>query len=72
MDLAERKHRIIKEVVDVENESIIGDLERVLKQEKEVHQNISPADKEELTRRLEEYKKNPEDLLDWEEVKNNW
>ncbi|SEC76045.1 Putative addiction module component [Tenacibaculum sp. MAR_2009_124] len=47
-------------------------LERVLKREKEAHQEISTAHKKELDNRLESYKNNPSDLLDWDTVKNDW
>ena len=71
MDLAERKYRLIKELVEVEDEAIIGNLERVLKKE-EIHEKVSSFDEEELNKRLEIYKKDPQNLLDWEEVKNDW
>lgn len=72
MDLQLRKYNFIQQLVDVEKESIIDALERVLKREKEEHQEISIAHKKELDKRLKSYKENPDDVLDWEAVKNDW
>lgn len=72
MDLQLRKYNFIKELVHVENESVIMALERVLKQEKEQHEEISTTLKKELDHRLENYKKNPDNVLDWEAVKKDW
>ncbi len=47
-------------------------LEHVLKREKEAQQQISSTNTKELDRRLKSYEDNPDDLLEWEEVKNNW
>ncbi|MDP2058225.1 MAG: addiction module protein [Flavobacteriaceae bacterium] len=47
-------------------------MERVLKREKEAHQEISIEHKKELDNRLESYKNNPNDVLDWKDVKNDW
>lgn len=51
----------------VDRESIIDTLERVLKREKEEHQEISMEHKKELDNRLESYKNNPNDVLDWKD-----
>ena len=72
MDLQLRKYNFIQQLVDVEKESIMATLERVLKQEKEEHQEISTAHKKELDNRLKSYKENPDDVLDWSAVKENW
>lgn len=72
MDLQLRKYNFIKELVHVENESVIMALERVLKQEKEQHEEISTTQKKELEHRLKNYKKNPDNVLDWEAVKKDW
>lgn len=72
MDLQLRKYNFIQELVHVENESVIMALERVLKQEKEQHEEISTTLKKELDHRLENYKKNPDNVLDWEAVKKDW
>lgn len=72
MDLQQRKYNFIQELVHVEKESVIDALERVLKQEREQHEEVSTAHKKELDHRLESYKNNPDDVLDWETVKNDW
>lgn len=72
MDLQLRKYNFIQELVHVEKESVIDALERVLKQEREQHEEVSTAHKKELDQRLESYKNNPDDVLDWETVKNDW
>lgn len=72
MDLSVRKYHFIEELMTVEKESIMEALERVLKREKEAQQRISPAHKKELDKRLKSYADNPDDLLDWQEVKKDW
>ena len=72
MDLSARKYQFIEELMTVEKESVMEALERVLKREKEAQQQISTAHKKELDKRLKSYSENPEDLLDWQEVKKNW
>lgn len=56
----------------VEEESVMEALERVLKKEKEAQERISTVQKKELDQRLQSYSENPEDLLDWNEVKEEW
>ena len=72
MDLEARKYNFIQELFSVDRESIMDTLERVLKKEKEEHQELSASTKKVLDERLESYKKNPNDLLDWEDVKGDW
>lgn len=72
MDLSARKYHFIKELMTIEKESVMEALERVLKKEKEAEQDISPVHMQELDKRLESYAKNPEDLLDWQEIKKEW
>lgn len=72
MDLEARKYNFIQELFTIEKESVIATLERVLKREKEEHQEISTEHKKELDNRLESYKNNPNDVLDWKDVKENW
>ena len=72
MDLQLRKYNFIQELIHVEKESVIEALEHVLKREKERHEEIPTAHKKELNHRLESYKNNPDNLLDWETVKNDW
>lgn len=71
MDLATRKYNFIRELIDIDKESIIEALERVLKQIRE-EETLDDALKQELDNRLSAYQDNPEDLLDWEDVKNDW
>ncbi len=71
MDLATRKYNFIRELIDIDKESIIEALERVLKQIRE-EETLDDALKQELDNRLSAYQDNPEDLLDWENVKNDW
>ena len=72
MDLEARKYHFIQEFNKVDNESIIDTLERVLKREKEDCEEISTEHKKELDNRLESYKNNPKDVLDWKDVKRDW
>lgn len=72
MDLEARKYHFIQELFSVDSESILDTLERVLKREKEQLQEISAEHKAELDGRLESYKENPNDVLDWEDVKRDW
>lgn len=72
MDLEARKYNFIQELFSIDKDKIMTTLERVLKQEKEEHQEISTIHKKELDSRLKSYKKNPGDVLDWKDVKNDW
>ncbi len=72
MDLAIRKYNFIQKLVNVDKESVIVALEQVLMREYEENMEISEAHKNELNKRLESYKNNPTDILDWENVKNDW
>jgi len=72
MDLKTRKYNFIQELFKVDKEKVMTALERVLKQETEEHQEISKTDKKELDSRLKNYKDNPDDVLDWEEVRRDW
>jgi t-SNARE complex subunit (syntaxin) len=72
IDLEARKYNLIKELFSIESETIIDTLERVLKREKDESYEISDEHKKELDNRLDNYAKNPENILDWKDVKNNW
>ena len=72
MDLDARKYHLIQELFSINSERIIDTLERVLKFEKEQNQDISTENKKELDNRLESYKNNPKDILDWEAIKRDW
>ena len=72
MDLMARKYNFMEQIFSIEKESVLDALERTLKKEKEEVQEISASNKKILVQRLESYKNNPDDLLDWENVKNDW
>jgi hypothetical protein len=72
MDIYIRKYNFIQDLFSVNHVDIIETLEKVLKKEKEKHQDISEANKNELDHRLEAYQKNPDDVLDWHEIKDKW
>ena len=72
MDLEARKYNFIQELFSIDKEKIMTALENVLKQEKEENQELSAVDKKELDNRLESYKNNPNNVLDWEDVKRDW
>lgn len=72
MDLEVRKYHFMQELFGVDRESIMDVLERALKREKEQYQEIPAEHKKELDNRLESYKNNPNDILDWEDVKRDW
>ena len=72
MDLEARKYNFIQELFSIDKEAIMTTLERVLKQEKEENQEVSAVHKKELDSRLESYKNNPDNVLDWEDVKRDW
>ena len=71
MDLAARKYNFIQEIFNLENDTF-EKLEKILKKEKVEKTAISAEHKMELDKRLEEYRKNPENLLNWDEVKEEW
>jgi hypothetical protein len=70
-DLLARKYNFIEEVFNVENDTF-KKLEKILKKDKLDKIGIPSAHKEELDNRLESYRKNPQDLLDWDEIKKEW
>ena len=72
MDINIRKYNFIQDLFSVNHVNIIETLEKVLKKEKEKYQDISEANKNELDYRLEAYQKNPDDVLDWHEIKDKW
>ncbi|MBC5835134.1 addiction module protein [Flavobacterium sp. F372] len=71
MDLATRKYNFIQEVFSIENE-IFEKLEKILKKEKTEKSEIPLDHKLELEKRLEEYRKNPENVLNWSDLKEKW
>ena len=72
MDLQKRKYNFIEELIQIDDDRLLDALENVLKREKEGYKDISSENKKELDNRLEMYKNNPDDLIDWEIEKNNW
>lgn len=66
IDLSKRKYLFIEELMTVEKEAVIEALECVLKREKEAQQAAHKLDK-----RLKSYADDPDDLLDWQEVKKD-
>ena len=72
MDLQARKYNFMEQIFAIDKESILDALEQTLKQKKEEVQEVSIATKKILDQRLESYKNNPDDLLNWEDVKNDW
>lgn len=72
MDLSASKYHFIQKLIGVANESTMEILERVLKREIEVQQEISPVNKKELDRRMKSHKSSPEELLNWEEIRMDW
>ncbi|WP_010178996.1 addiction module protein [Aquimarina agarilytica] len=72
MDLQARKYNFMEQLFEIEKESILEALELTLKKEREASLKISTADKKVLDQRLESYKNNPDDLLDWKDVENEW
>ncbi|WP_269227494.1 addiction module protein [Flavobacterium eburneipallidum] len=71
MDLSARKYSFIQEIFKVE-EDTFEKLEKILKKDKLDKIGVPTEHKDELDKRLEAYRKNPQDLLDWDDVKKNW
>jgi hypothetical protein len=71
MDLAARKYSFIEEIFSVENDTF-EKLEMILKNDKIEKIGVPSEHKDELDKRLESYKKNPQELLDWDKIKNEW
>ncbi len=58
----ERLLRVVKAMIESYQEEEIMD----------ENDEISAEHKKELDNRLESYKKNPDNVLDWEDVKHDW
>ncbi len=71
MDIATRKYNFIQEVFSIENETF-EKLEKILKKEKAGKTNIPLEHKIELEKRLDAYKKDPDNVLSWSDVKEKW
>ena len=72
MDLQLRKYNFIQEIFGIEKESARDALEKTFKEVIESDYEIPQEQKEILDQRLKSYKDNPDELLDWEEVKKDW
>lgn len=70
-DLSARKYSFIEEIFSIEDDTF-EKLEIFLKNERSDRMHISSEHKNELDKRLNTYRKNPEDLLDWDSVKKDW
>jgi hypothetical protein len=71
MDLSARKYSFIEEIFKME-EDTLEKLEKILKKDKLDKIGVPSEHKDELDKRLESYRENPEDLLDWDAVKKDW
>ena len=60
-------------IEDLENENdTLVELEKILQQFKLNKLGVPLEHKDELDKRLESYRENPQDLLDWDAVKKDW
>ena len=71
MDLATRKYNFIQQIFDID-ENLLDELELVLFHDLKSNNHLSISTINELDDRIESYKKNPDDVLDWDDVKQNW
>ena len=72
MNIETRKYNLIQSLFNVHSEEIVSALELVLEKHKEEGNKISISHKKLLDDRVQTYKDNPENILDWNEVKNDW
>ena len=70
-DLSDRKYSFIEEIFNVGNDTF-EKLEKILKKEKLNKIGVPSEHQDELDKRLEAYRQNPKDLLDWDKVKKDW
>ena len=60
-------------IEDLEIEiNTLEELEKILQKFKLDKLGVSSEHKDELDKRLEAYRENPQDLLDWDEIKKDW
>ena len=69
MDLETRKYNLIQGLISGNNE-VVSELELVLENYKA--DEISVSHKKILDNRLHSYKDNPNNVLDWNHVTNDW
>ena len=72
MDLELRKYNFIQEIFGIEKESVMDALEKTLKEKVEAEHVVSEDHKKLLDQRMNDYKENPEDLLDWDTERHKW
>ncbi len=72
MDLLSRKYNFIEEFITIDNEIVLSKLEKILKEERKLQSEVSIEHKKILSERLDSYKENPENTIDWQMVKNDW
>lgn len=65
-----RKHTTIEDL-EIEDDTL-QKLENILKKYKLDKLGVPSEHKDELDKRLETYRENPQDLLDWDAVKKEW
>lgn len=67
-----RKYNLIEQLFAIKKESVLEALEITLKKEREAIEEISDMNKKILDNRLDSYNNSPNDLLNWNDVKENW
>jgi len=72
MDLQTRKYQVIKELFKVESEQVIEIMENILNVQNENKIALPAWQKDILDERLKELEANPENLLDWDTIKEKW
>ena len=72
MVLELRKYNFIQEIFGIEKESVMDALEKTLKEKVEAEHVVSEDHKKLLDQRMNDYKENPEDLLDWDTERHKW
>ena len=72
MFLETRKYNSIQRLFNVHSEEIVSALELVLEKHKEEGNTISLSHKKLLHEGVQTYIDNPENILDWNDVKNDW
>ena len=70
--LANRKLQFIESFLKINDENTVEKLEKILKKEKAGKANIPLEHKIELEKRLDAYKKDPDNVLSWSDVKEKW
>lgn len=72
MDLLSRKYSFIEEFININSEYMLEKFEKILKEERKTQLEVSSEHKKILLERLNSYKENPENIIDWNHVKNDW